>query len=406
MNLNTSKNRILFVDSLRGFALLGMVLTHIRAWFVLSIIPSIINIKYQNDLASVVVNQFNNFFIVGKFYTIFSLLFGISFGIQLAQRKTSDKKFIPRFIWRLLVLFIIGFIHHVLWNGDVLGVYAFLGIFLILLRNIGSKTLLSFALFFILILPSFLRNQIQFYGSIPKAQTRKGVEMGNVHQEKSYIQSFYTLKEGNYQEIISQNLKGLKTKVDYQFNTSRIFVTFGFMLFGLFIGRGKVLENLELTRPYLSKILLLLIIVTSSCVILLKKVDFGLNSHEGNSPIIIFHNFLILLKSLFITLTYITGLFYLSNLKQMVFVNKTFATIGKMAMTNYLMQSAFGVLLFYGIGLGFAGDISPAWCYVIGIGIFIFQVIFSKWWLSKFYYGPIEWLWRSATYLKWQTITR
>ncbi|MEA5429486.1 DUF418 domain-containing protein [Arcicella lustrica] len=150
MNLNTSKNRILFVDSLRGFALLGMALTHIRAWFVLSIIPNIINVKYQNDLASVVVNQFNNFFIVGKFYTIFSLLFGVSFAIQLGQRKDSDKKFIPRFIWRLLILFIIGFIHHVHWNGDVLGVYAFLGVFLILLRNIGSKTLLSFAFFLFL----------------------------------------------------------------------------------------------------------------------------------------------------------------------------------------------------------------------------------------------------------------
>ncbi|MEA5429485.1 DUF418 domain-containing protein [Arcicella lustrica] len=230
--------------------------------------------------------------------------------------------------------------------------------------------------------------------------------MGNEHQEKSYIQSFYTLKQGTYQEIVTQNLKGLKTKVDYQFNTSRIFVTFGFMLFGLFIGRGKVLENLDLIRPHLNKILLFLIIVTLSCVILLKKVDFGLNNHVGNNPVIIFHNFLILLKSLLITMTYITGLFYLSNLKQMAVVNMTLATIGKMAMTNYLMQSAFGVLLFYGIGFGLAGDISPAWCYVIGIGIFIFQIIFSKWWLSIFICGPMEWLWRSATYLKWQAFKK
>jgi len=83
-----------------------------------------------------------------------------------------------------------------------------------------------------------------------------------------------------------------------------------------------------------------------------------------------------------------------------------FSAIGKMALSNYLLQSAIGVMLFYSVGFGLAGDISPAWCYVIGIGIFIFQIIFSKWWLSKFIYGPMEWLWRSATYLKWQAIKK
>ena len=83
-----------------------------------------------------------------------------------------------------------------------------------------------------------------------------------------------------------------------------------------------------------------------------------------------------------------------------------FVFVGNMGLTNYLLQSIIGVILFYGIGFGLAGEFNAGCCYLIGIGIFILQILFSKWWLSKFNYGPTEWLWRSATYLKWQPMRR
>ena len=87
-----------------------------------------------------------------------------------------------------------------------------------------------------------------------------------------------------------------------------------------------------------------------------------------------------------------------------VLSNLTF--VGKMGLTNYLMQSMIGVILFYGIGFGLMGEFNAGWCYLIGIVIFTFQIVVSKWWLSKFMYGQMEWLWRSATYLKWQPMKR
>jgi uncharacterized protein len=76
--------------------------------------------------------------------------------------------------------------------------------------------------------------------------------------------------------------------------------------------------------------------------------------------------------------------------------------VGRMALTNYLLQSFVGILLFYGFGLGLAGDFNPAWCLLGAVAVFLLQILLSKWWLSRYYYGPIEWLWRSATYGKWQ----
>jgi uncharacterized protein len=80
--------------------------------------------------------------------------------------------------------------------------------------------------------------------------------------------------------------------------------------------------------------------------------------------------------------------------------------VGKMALTSYIMQTVFGLLLFYGAGLGLYGKTSPGFNYLIGIAFFFIQVGFSSAWLHYFNYGPLEWLWRSGTYLKWQPLVR
>ena len=404
MPLNAAKKRIQFVDTLRGFALLGMVLTHTRTWFVLSIIPEAVMQKYNHNTASMLVGMFNSFFIVGKFYTIFSFLFGVSFGIQLSEKKTTDIKFIPRFVWRLVILFVIGVIHHIHWNGDVLGVYAFLGLFLILFRKASNRYLMIVGLFLTLILPSFIHELALLYKADTKSKIENNTMLGNVHINDDFLNSFETLKHGSYTQIILQNTYGLKSKLDYQWNTSRVFVTFGLMLFGFLVGRGGYLKHLLSYRPYAKKIMFGAILMVGVCYWILKTMSFKQSVEQWNVMAIIVHNFLILLKALLTTIVYISGLFYLTNLKQMEFVADSLAVVGKMAMTNYLMQSVIGILLFYSIGLGLAGDISPAWCYFIAIIIYVFQVVYSKWWLSKYNYGPMEWLWRSATYFKWQPL--
>jgi uncharacterized protein len=110
--------------------------------------------------------------------------------------------------------------------------------------------------------------------------------------------------------------------------------------------------------------------------------------------------------NLTMTFIYLAGMSLILSKKSWAWVLDKFVAIGKMGLTNYLMQTAIGILIFYGIGLGLAGKFNAAWCFAIAVLIFIFQIIYSKWWMSKFLYGPVEWLWRSATYLKWQPMRR
>ncbi len=79
-----------------------------------------------------------------------------------------------------------------------------------------------------------------------------------------------------------------------------------------------------------------------------------------------------------------------------------FYVLGRMGLTTYIMQSFFGVLIFFSVGLGLLGDYGAMICLAIGLVVYVIQIYFSQWWLSKFRYGFFEWLWRSATYLTWQ----
>lgn len=400
------KQRILLVDALRGFALFGIILAHIGGWFIAGAMPSEVWQKYQNDLGSTIVNYFDAIFITGKFYTFFSFLFGVSFALQLLQKKESDEAFIPRFMWRLVILFIIGFVHHIHWKGDILGIYAILGFFMLLFRNASDKILLIAILFFTLNVPSFIREVIAYNQAPEKPKTEKEQKEENEKSERENAKSYYTLKKGSYTEIVVQNFKDLKFKADFQWNSGRVFVTFGFFLLGLLVGKRKIFEHLNENKKLIKKMMWWSIGVNIFIIAFFLTIDIAQLWDKMPKWFGMVGNFLFSLHSLLMTIFYITGLSLWLSKTYMEKVLINFSAIGKMALSNYLLQSVIGVMLFYSVGFGLAGDISPAWCYVIGIGIFIFQIIFSKWWLSKFIYGPMEWLWRSATYLKWQAIKK
>ncbi|RYF83765.1 MAG: DUF418 domain-containing protein, partial [Chitinophagaceae bacterium] len=85
---------------------------------------------------------------------------------------------------------------------------------------------------------------------------------------------------------------------------------------------------------------------------------------------------------------------------------QVFAPVGKMAFSNYVFQTLVGSIVFLNAGLGYMGKLGPVAYTVFGVGVYIAQIILSQAWLNRFQYGPLEWLWRSATYKKWQSLKR
>jgi uncharacterized protein len=398
--------RILLIDGLRGFSLLGIILAHIGGWFVAGGIPSAVYQKFQNDLGTNIANYIGGIFIDGKFYTLFSFLFGLSFAIQLFQRKENDPKFIRRFMWRLVILSIIGFIHHIHWKGDILGIYAVLGFFMLLFSNASDKILWIGILFFTLNIPILIRDTIRETKPKEKPKTEKQQKYEQDKYEKETLKSYTTLKQGSYSEVIVQNFKDFKYKADFQFDSGRIYITLGFFLLGLWVGRGKFFENFEQNKPFFKKVMWWCLGANIFIVAFFLTIQIGNYFDKFPQWIGIVFNFLFTIHSVTMTIFYVSGIAILLNLKSMNWILDKLSAVGKMGLTNYLLQSVIGVILFYGIGFGLMGEFNAGRCYLIGIAIFIFQIILSKWWLSRFIYGPMEWLWRSATYLKWQPMRR
>src|SRR4051794_8873386 len=122
-NIITEKKRIGIVDALRGFALFGIIIAHMNNQYYAGMPPpghDTMAIKTGFDSA---LQMIHDIFFVGKFYTIFSFLFGLSFGIQLLNAKAKNQPFVGRFAWRLVILFIIGFLNHIHYRGDILVIY-------------------------------------------------------------------------------------------------------------------------------------------------------------------------------------------------------------------------------------------------------------------------------------------
>jgi len=106
-------------------------------------------------------------------------------------------------------------------------------------------------------------------------------------------------------------------------------------------------------------------------------------------------------QSIFLTLTYITGMALFFNRNSIKWLAKQFAIVGKMALTNYVLHSVLGTILLCGYGFGLINhSISITIATLASLPLFVVMILFSHFWLATFFYGPLEWVWRTATYLK------
>src|SRR6266850_967067 len=245
--------RIDSIDVLRGFTLLGIILVHFTEQYYAGMHPQKHASFTEKGIVDNIVSGFTGIFITGKFFMIFSFLFGLSFYLQLSK-SNSGPAFFLRFVWRLAILFAIGFIHSLHYRGDILTIYAVLGFGLLVSYRIPDKALLVIALLLTLNLPSVVNrgiNAIQHTevtsGPGPTAQQTK--------EDKAAETYYETVKSGSYLQIIDANAHELKGKIDFQFLSGRIYITLGLFLLGLYAGRKKIFENIEFYGPFLKKLI-------------------------------------------------------------------------------------------------------------------------------------------------------
>lgn len=401
MSETQKPERMTVVDALRGFSLAGIVIVHMVENYSGGPLPEGAMSGAEQGVIDQVVNFFCLLFLRGKFFALFSFLFGLSFYIQMDSGNRQNGHFGYRFAWRLLLLMVIGFVHHLFYRGDILTVYALVGLFLIPFYRIRSGIVLGVAAILFLGLPRFL---LYALGQAPGLLLSDLMNPGN-----PVIAAYYeTLRSGSIWEVFRSNAwSGQVMKMEFQLGvTSRAYLTFAFFLLGLWFGRigyfRRFLQLVKQTRRALWFSLLGLLVFTLLAGLVFIQLGPDPNFYSGWAMAGLT---LLDLGNLAMTGIILCGFVLLYRMPGSQKALNRFAPFGRMALTNYVMQSVIGTFLFYGWGLGLLGHMRNSHAFLLALVIICLQMLLSRWWLKRFRYGPLEWAWRSLTYFRWYPIT-
>ncbi|MCX2719560.1 DUF418 domain-containing protein [Lentiprolixibacter aurantiacus] len=403
MNITTTnKGRIQIVDALRGFSLAGIVIVHLVENYIAAPSPEGALDATHTGIPDYVVDGIIGIFFRGKFFALFSFLFGLSFFIQMDRARDKGQDYRWRFLWRLLLLFVIGFVHHMFYRGDILTIYALLGVFLIPFYKVRTPWVLAIAALLFLGLGRFA----VFLFTRGDNLFMPGAFDPNTPEIASY---FELLKSGGLNEVMHSNAtEGQIMKMDFQFGIfSRGYLTLAFFLLGLYAGRIRFFENFEERWSFMQNILY------GSIGVLVVGLGVTVLGFAQMGPIVTFDNWMAMigltgmdLVNLALALMLIALFVYLYKKIRWQPWLQSFAPYGRMALTNYVFQSILGTFFFYGWGLGYLATIPNRYTFLMAFGVIAFQMWISNLWLKHFQYGPLEWIWRSLTHFKYYPLRR
>ena len=386
-----ASNRIQLLDILRGFALLLIVMIHYVEHFDF-FAPAQSSLFFSSQTDQEVMGWVFAL-ISGKAYSIFALLFGYSFFIQVNRKEQAGQDFRGRYLWRLCILFAIGFLHSLIYKGDILHIYAALGIVLIALYRVNSTVLIVFSVLLALQLPSMYQLIQSFID--PAYTYEETFGMGIWHLVDQ------TYAAGSFSDVLAFNLwEGRTTVWGWTFYNGRYLQLISLVLLGLVLARYKLFETIAQDKKHLPKAMLFCAAVMVGIRSLLTSSWLAELTPLQNKHL---HVILGSYYNLAFTGLIVAVMIYLHLQFNQNKLNQLFAAYGRMSLTNYLSQAVFGVVLFYGFGLGMYPYFGATLSLLLGALIFTAQAYFSLWWQQRYHYGPVEWFWRSLTYVDFNT---
>lgn len=378
------KPRHQMIDALRGFALLGICLVHCMEYFELYWIK-------QDPTA---LHNLIFFLFGGKAYAIFALLFGVSFFIIMDNQARRGVDFSYRFAWRLMILLVLGYLHTLLYLGDILSVLGIIGLSLLFVQRLSNRWLITLAVLCLVQLPFYYQYIAALY-DLPGAKQSLAFPslMGTVYA---------AIQQASLSDLIALNsVQGMYAKWMFFVESGRGLQLVGLFLLGLVLGRIGFFTHAE---KFVRQRRNALIVALLSSVLL-----YALNSYVQQLPASVFEQNTIAQWSITQTVssylsTAITASLVLLFIQcyhwqpATKFLN-LLAPCGQISLTIYLLQSVIGVPLFYPFGLGWYETIGQTNSLVFGIVFYAALMLIAHLWVKRFYYGPVEWLWRSATYM-------
>lgn len=394
------KQRFAILDALRGFALLGICLANFPEFSLFSFLSDSETSAFPTAEADSALRFLSCLFVDGKFYTLFSVLFGIGFSIILGNAKSRGANGYAIFYRRMAILLVIGLCHlFFLWSGDILALYAVIGMLLPLFSRCSNKVLLILSASF-LVLPLLVDFFVECLALAPAAF---------FYNLQWYWCGVFGITEANfaswlathdtYSAVFQFLVQGAAERMTEFIDGNRYFKVLGLFLFGFYVGRNRIYARVNELKSLLRRVFVVAFSVgfplsmfyAFSCV---SHHPWGLTVHTALYTFSVFP----------LGLAYLCffALFYISFPSSRIF--SYLASPGRMALSCYIGQTVLGIIIFYGVGFGLGTQFGLSVVLPIAFAVYLLESLICRLWLCYFRYGLIEWIWRMLTYGRWLDI--
>lgn len=380
-------NRIDLLDVLRGFAIVSIMLLHSIEHFDIYFFPESLP-AWMKALDKVIWDTM--FFLFGgKSYSIFALLFGVTFAIQLTRQEEKGQSFRARFAWRMFLLVGFGLLNSAFFQGDILGIYAVIGLLLIPLTKLNDKVIFVIACILVFL-------PVECYHLIYAIQN-PAEEISSPVSWSYFGKMMEYVGDGSLWNTIIGNLTNGKIGVlRWNWENGRFFTILALFLFGYLLGKKRMFEWNPSTEHFWTRTLIISAILFVPLFIIQKNLDTLISSDIIRRSVVIIETAWTNLSFMLILVSSLSLLFYKTKLKTKLMY---FSAFGRMSMSNYIIQSIIGGAIFYGWGLGLYKYTGATYGILIGIALTIIMGMFCHWWAKKHRQGPFETLWHKATWI-------
>jgi len=383
----TDSSRLHVVDALRGFAIVSIMLLHNIEHFDFYYVPE----GLPDWMVSLDKGIWDTLFFLfgGKSYAIFALLFGLTFFIQSDNQAKRGRDFRGRFAWRLLLLLLFGIVNSSFYEGDILTLYAVIGLVLIPVARLGDRTVFWIALFLML--------QPYEWFSLFRGLQDTGIKPADP-VSWSYFARIGDYITGNslVKTWIGNLTIGKPAVLYWNWENGRIFQTASLFMFGMLAGRRGLFVPSDSSRKFWIKTLIISSMAFIPLFVTKSNITGWIVPEVVNRPAA---TIVTSWSNMAFMLVLVSGFTVLFSTAWFHGVLNVFSCYGRMSLSNYIMQSVIGSFVYYGYGLGLYKYTGATYCVLIGLLLAVMQGYFSAWWLRYHRKGPLETLWHNATWV-------
>jgi uncharacterized protein len=389
------KSRIVEIDMVRGFALFGVLLVNMYGFGADSI-------AWDSPVDRLAF-AFMRVFCEAKSWTLFSILFGFGFALQLLSAEKRGISILPFYLRRMAALFAFGAVHALFYDGDILMLYAELGLGLLLVRRLPTRGLLLLALGLLLVFPVTRLVSSQ----VTPAEEEEVQTVAEARADLEEDQRTHVYAIGSWAEVAADNASAIPADPLEDVATPESgLAVFALFLLGFALGRSGVLRDIPAHVVSIGRVrswgLGLGLAAMAGERVLAATAGYAVFRTQGAGPgAQLAGDLLFAFGVPALALGYAATILLAAQTPRGRAVLAPLASVGRLALTVYLTQTLMFTTLFYGYAFGQTFRLGPAAVSAWAVAFFAVQLVACQWWARRFRFGPVEWLWRALTYVRW-----